>query len=140
MPQINMIIDIPPRGKMRPRVSVVRGRPFMYVHKTQRNYEQSLQNAMAPFLPREPILGPVSLMVKAFIPTPKNFSLASELEAKNGHIRPTGKPDIDNLIKNIMDCMVRAGCLRDDNQVVELLHGTGKFYGDPPRWEIKIVW
>ncbi len=54
-----------------------------------------------------------------------------------GKIRPTTKPDLDNCIKNLKD-VCKGVFWQDDKQVVEYLPGTGKYYGDPARWEIEI--
>lgn len=42
--------------------------------------------------------------------------------AKQGHSIPkTTRPDVDNLAKSVLDCMVDAGWLKDDNLIVELI-------------------
>jgi len=42
--------------------------------------------------------------------------------AKEGHSVPkVTRPDVDNLAKSVLDCMVSAGWLEDDNLIVELI-------------------
>ncbi len=42
--------------------------------------------------------------------------------AKQGHSVPkVTRPDVDNLAKSVLDCMVNAGWLKDDNLIVELI-------------------
>jgi Holliday junction resolvase RusA-like endonuclease len=42
--------------------------------------------------------------------------------AKQGHSIPkVTRPDVDNLAKSVLDCMVDAGWLKDDNLIVELI-------------------
>ncbi|MEB7453251.1 RusA family crossover junction endodeoxyribonuclease [Lysinibacillus sphaericus] len=54
-----------------------------------------------------------------------------------GELRPTTKPEADNLIKGIKD-----GCNKviwhDDSQIVEM--NVRKFYSEQPRAEVTIEW
>ena len=57
--------------------------------------------------------------------------------AKQGHSVPkTTRPDVDNLAKSVLDCMVDAGWLEDDNIVVELI--LRKIYSETPQVVIDI--
>lgn len=58
---------------------------------------------------RRPLLGPVRLYVMYRFKRPKS--------RKDGEWKDT-RPDTDNLIKLLKDCMTEAGCWRDDAQVV----------------------
>ncbi|WP_253896077.1 RusA family crossover junction endodeoxyribonuclease [Solibacillus sp. R5-41] len=53
----------------------------------------------------------------------------------SGELRPTTKPDLDNLVKGIKD-----GCTKiiwhDDAQIVEMV--VRKFYDMQPRAEVKV--
>ena len=54
-------------------------------------------------------------------------------------VRPITKPDADNFLKQIQDCITQMAIWRDDSLVVGYLSGTGKYYTDgTPRWEIEI--
>jgi Holliday junction resolvase RusA-like endonuclease len=83
--------------------------------------------------------GPLVLGVKAFLPVPKSKPKKFRAAALAGSIRPTVKPDLDNLLKNIKDCMTSMNFWNDDRQVVQYLPGTGKYYGLSPRWEIELL-
>jgi Holliday junction resolvase RusA-like endonuclease len=48
------------------------------------------------------------------------------------------KPDLDNLLKQIKDCLTQMQFWTDDKLVVGYLPGVGKYYSDRPRWEIEI--
>nr|WP_243432759.1 RusA family crossover junction endodeoxyribonuclease [Lysinibacillus sphaericus] len=54
-----------------------------------------------------------------------------------GELRPTTKPEADNLINGIKD-----GCNKviwhDDSQIVEM--NVRKFYSEQPRAEVTIEW
>lgn len=135
---IEIVLNITPKGKRRTKAAVINGHAHVYKDSEQARYEHELQIMLLPFLPRESILGPVLLGVKAFMPMPKKKSLAWQTDAKKGIIRPTSKPDLDNLIKNITDCLMRVGFFGDDSVIVGYLPGTGKYYSTTPRWEIEI--
>jgi Holliday junction resolvase RusA-like endonuclease len=68
---------------------------------------------------KPPITNPVRLRVSFFLPRPK----AMKGEAAVPH---TKKPDVDNLLKAVMDSMTVAGVWKDDALVFETL--AGKYY------------
>jgi Holliday junction resolvase RusA-like endonuclease len=54
----------------------------------------------------------------------------------NQAIRPTKKPDVDNIAKSIQDALNKV-LYRDDSQIVLLI--VGKRYADVPRVEVSIT-
>ena len=84
------------------------------------------------------MIGPVFLGVRAYLPIPSSKPKKWKASALAGEIRPTIKPDLDNLLKHLKDCLTTMRFWEDDRQVVEYLPGTGKYYSDSPRWEIEI--
>ena len=52
-----------------------------------------------------------------------------------GYIRPAKKPDIDNVIKSILDAL-NGVAYHDDTQVVAVF--AEKYYSDTPRVEVEI--
>ena len=72
------------------------------------------------------------------MPIPKSKPKKWQSDAREGKYRPTTKPDMDNLLKHLKDCLTQMRYWEDDKQVVEYLAGTGKYYSDQPRWEIVI--
>jgi Holliday junction resolvase RusA-like endonuclease len=141
MEALKFTILLPPTGQKRARSRTVRAGDraysMTYKEKGQRQEEEKLIALLYAYRPPKPLLGPLMLSVKAFISVPKSKSKKWQTAARVGEIRPTTKPDLDNLLKNIMDCL-KGGFWEDDKQVVEYLPGTGKYYGDPARWEIEI--
>jgi len=57
--------------------------------------------------------------------------------AVDGVLRPTTKPDIDNLVKGIKDSLSKV-LGYDDSQITELV--ARKLYSDNPRAEVTIEW
>jgi Holliday junction resolvase RusA-like endonuclease len=135
-------IILPPKGQMRDRSRVnftKGGRPFNQNYKDpdQRLEERKMVSLMLAHRPPAPLTGPLVFGMKAFLPVPASKSKKFKAEALAGQIRPTTTPDLDNLLKNIKDTMKGIFWL-DDKQIVGYTGDTGKYYGEPARWEIEI--
>ena len=72
--------------------------------------------------------GPLRLTVTFSMGIPKTWSAKKKAEAELGNIRPTSKPDIDNLIKLVGDAL-NGIAYKDDSQIVEIQ--AVKKYGKP---------
>ena len=72
--------------------------------------------------------GPLRLTITFSMGIPKSWSAKKKAEAELGNIRPTGKPDIDNLIKLVGDAL-NGIAYKDDSQIVEIQ--AVKKYGKP---------
>ncbi|WP_342573730.1 RusA family crossover junction endodeoxyribonuclease [Solibacillus sp. FSL K6-1781] len=86
--------------------------------------------------PQMLILEPLRLEVDVYLMPPKKYHTKPKLALiASGELRPTTKPDLDNLVKGIKD-----GCSKiiwhDDAQIVEMV--VRKFYDMQPRAEVKI--
>lgn len=139
---MKFVIEILPKAQRRHRdgVVMINGKPRARAYKAgeQRHEEKKLGYCLLEHRPKEPLEGPLLLGVRVFLPIPRSWPKYRQEAARRGEIRPTVKPDLDNLIKHIKDVM--NGCFwRDDKQVVEYLPGTGKWYADRPRWEVELV-
>lgn len=73
--------------------------------------------------------------IKAFYPIPKAFSKGKTYEALDGNIRPTTKPDCDNIIKVVLDAL-NGVAYYDDKQVVCV--SCNKYYGKEGYLSIEI--
>jgi Holliday junction resolvase RusA-like endonuclease len=134
-------IPLPPKAQKRARSAAINqgGRAFSvtYKDKDQQLEEDKLIAFLLLHRPEIAFDGPVLLGVKAFLPIPESKSKKFKAAALAGLIRPVTKPDLDNLLKHVKDCCKGIFWL-DDKQVVGYLAGTGKYYGNPARWEIEI--
>jgi Holliday junction resolvase RusA-like endonuclease len=140
---ISFTVPISPTGQKRARSRAVtsNGKTFAMTYKDgrQRREEDKLVSLLLEHRPEVLISGQIFLGVKAYLSIPASKPKRFKADALVGTIRPTTKPDLDNLIKQIKD--VCTGIFwGDDRQVVGYLPGTGKYYGDRPRWEITIAW
>lgn len=123
MTRLDFTVSGEPQGKGRPRMTK-QGHAY-----TPRNREALIalhaQQAMAG---RPLIEGPVKLTIVATFPIPKSYTKGKRLAAECNAIRPTSRPDVDNIAK-LADALNQVVWL-DDKQVVELR--VGKFYGGAP--------
>ena len=68
--------------------------------------------------------------IKVYFDIPKSISKAKKAEMLLNSIRPTKKPDCDNIAKAVLDSL-NGIAYKDDKQVVFLT--VEKFYGDTPK-------
>jgi Holliday junction resolvase RusA-like endonuclease len=82
----------------------------VYNPDTAREWKETIQ---AHFLiSRKPqITVPVYLKVSFYLPRPKR------LNRETGNIPHIAKPDVDNLLKSVMDALTDAGAWKDDSLV-----------------------
>lgn len=78
---------------------------------------------------------PLQVDIQAFYPIPQAFSKAKRNDAINGNLRPTTKPDCDNIIKVVLDAL-NGVAYCDDKQVICV--SCNKYYRENPRLEITI--
>lgn len=133
-----LTIPVEPTGQMRPRAFVRGNHAAMHKDKKQETRESAIMAYIQPHVPAQRFTGPLLLGVRAFMPLPKSKPRKWLDQARAGFIRPTTKPDLDNLIKQVKDCLTQMGVWDDDKLVVGYLPDTGKFYSDRPRWEIEV--
>jgi len=72
----------------------------------------------------------IAIKIAACFPIPKSWSKKKAELARDQKIRPTGKPDIDNIIKAVLDGL-NGVAFKDDAQVVFI--SAQKLYSDTPR-------
>lgn len=129
---IELMIPGKPMGKQRPRVM---RNGITYTPKETVNYETLIKQLFAVGGHVGIFEGPLKMRVKAY------FEISKSTPKKNiplmiqGQIRPTKKPDMDNIIKIIADAL-NGIAYHDDSQIVQAY--VEKFYDIKPRAEIQI--
>jgi Holliday junction resolvase RusA-like endonuclease len=122
-----------PQGKGRPRF--VRSTGHAYTPAATRSYETTLRlAAQAVMAGRIPIDGAVEVEVLACMPIPASWSRVKRSDAITGMIKPTSRPDVDNLVK-MLDAFNEI-VWRDDKQVVSCW--VSKVYSDKPRLRVEV--
>lgn len=105
-----------PRGKQRPFMT---RKGFAFTPKQTRVQEATVKTlAIDAMEGAAPLEGPVEIDLIAFMEIPASWSRKKRLAAQRGEIAPTGKPDLDNVLKLFADSM-NGIVYRDDSQVVE---------------------
>lgn len=143
MKEVRFIVEGEPVGKGRPRFvaryNTETGRSFGQAHTPEKTmvYENLVRveykaqtggyrfddNAM------------LDMRIMAFFGIPKSKSKKIKQKMLEGKIRPTKKPDYDNVMKIVTDSLNDVA-YKDDVQVVDAQ--CRKFYSDRPRVEIII--
>lgn len=124
----------PPRGKGRPRFSRATGRA--YTDAATRAYEGDLRAyAVDAMRGRDLFAGPVLLKLMAIFPIPGTWSKKKRAAALAGAVRPTVKPDLDNILK-LTDALNGVVWV-DDKQVVAITQI--KVYGERPALRLEVI-
>ncbi len=125
------------RGKGRPRFRNCGKFVQTYTDAATRDYEMSLKEAylssvkdqqtdLVTFFDGEPL----KLTLKIYQAVPKSTSQKKTREMLGALIRPTKKPDVDNILKSVCDSLNKV-CWKDDTQIVVL--EASKYY-DEKNW------
>lgn len=133
--RINFTVIGEPKGKGRPRFC--RNTGHAITPKDTVNYEtlvkmEYTQACGEQMFPDDAML---DMRIKAYYSIPKSASKKRHAAMLSGDIRPTKKPDMDNVIKIIADSLNKIA-YRDDTQIVDCQ--VRKFYSEKPRVEVMI--
>jgi Holliday junction resolvase RusA-like endonuclease len=122
-----------PIPKKRPRFSRQGLRVVTY--DAQKREKERFRSYIKAF-PKEPFRDAVYLSVDFGMPIPKSTLKKNKKLMVDGDINHTKKPDIDNLIKFVMDACTGIFWV-DDSQVGAVF--ACKFYSDVPETIVKII-
>lgn len=121
-------------GKARPRMNTYTGRA--YTPTKTKNYEYLVRQMFVYKYPHFKIIeGRIKVTIIAYFDIPKSTSKKKEAEMMQGNISPTKKPDIDNIVKIILDALNKFA-FKDDTQVTKL--EVEKIYSEAPKVYVKI--
>lgn len=130
--EFEVIEDI--KGKARPRVNTYTCKA--YTPTDTKDYENLIKQYFKIKYPRyEPLEGRISVKIIAYFKIPKNTSKKNTEKMLKNEISPTKKPDIDNIVKIILDAMNKMA-FKDDNQITKL--EIEKVYSQEERIYVKI--
>ena len=125
-----------PVGKGRPRFARRGNFVSTYSPQKTKTYEDEIKMmAKAAMGSSEALDTPVTVAIYIRVGIPASFSKQKRKDALEGIIKPTKKPDIDNIAKCFLDGMNDIVYL-DDKQVVNL-HVT-KVYAETPAVEVMV--
>ena len=122
------------KGKGRPRVNSYTG--MIYTPTTTKDYECLVEQYFLLKYPRFKTLeGRVGVNITATFNIPKNTKKSDREKMIQNEISPNKKPDIDNIVKIILDAMNKFA-FKDDTQITKL--SVEKIYGEEEKVHIEI--
>ena len=130
---INFEVQGEPVAKARPRVTKFGA----YTPKKTMVYENWVKDCFLRAYGHgmDPLEGQLKASITAYFSIPQSKSNKVKADMAAGNIRPTKKPDGDNIIKSITDAL-NTMAYKDDSQLVDI--SISKYYSEIPRVEITI--
>jgi Holliday junction resolvase RusA-like endonuclease len=120
---ITIIVNGIPKGQPRVRAYSRGGHAGVYTPDTANGWKEAVRLATLPHRPATPIDAPTRMELDVYFPRPKRLC---GKRCDQGKIPHTGKPDIDNVAKAIMDVLTDSGVVRDDAVIYDI--HPRKFY------------
>ena len=124
-------------GKQRPRFVRRGNHVSTYTPEKTKTYEDEIRYmAKCAMGASPPLETPVTVAIYIRVEIPKSFSKQKRKDALEGILKPTKKPDIDNIAKSHLDAIQGGVIILDDKQVVNL-HVT-KVYAEIGAVEVMV--
>ena len=134
---VTYIVYGEPIGKGRPRFARRGAFTHAYTPEKTKTYEDEIRYmARAAMGASPPLETPVTVAIYIRVEIPKSFSKQKRKDALEGILKPTKKPDIDNVAKCHLDAIQGGIIILDDKQVVNL-HVT-KVYAEIGAVEVMV--
>ncbi|EMM3065367.1 TPA: RusA family crossover junction endodeoxyribonuclease [Clostridioides difficile] len=128
--KVFLVIDGEPVGKERPRMNTYAKRT--YTPNKTKNYEDLIkwlyQSKVKYYFE-----GYIKMTLRCYYSIAKSNNKKVKEQKRNNVLRPSKKPDIDNVIKVVADSLNEIA-YKDDTQIVEVV--ASKYYSDNPRVEV----
>lgn len=130
--QVSFVIPTKPTGKERPRLA----RGIVYTPAKTKAYENFIKGCYieqcgdVSFRDR-----PISMEIKAYVPVLTKFRKAERAAALAGELKPSAKPDADNILKALLDALNELA-YDDDRYIYKL--SVERIYSNRPRTEVVI--
>jgi Holliday junction resolvase RusA-like endonuclease len=118
--EVSFTVPGRPRAKARPWASSANGRAHVYTPKGTATYEATVRVAAHAALGDRPrIDGPVKIAICVRLEPPRSTGKAARSRMLAGEQTPTKRPDLDNIVKGVLD-----GCngivFQDDCDIIKL--------------------
>lgn len=121
-------------GKGRPKFSTVNGFPQAYTPAKTKKYEKTIKDAYLKISGYKSLKS-LKITVYAYAEPPKSKTKKFKESAFSHLFDPTTKPDIDNILKCVLDALNDVA-YQDDKQVTEIV--ARKLYGHVSRVVVRI--
>lgn len=130
--EFEIIGDI--KGKARPRINTYTGQA--YTPTNTKDYEMLVKQYFKIKYPKfVPLENRVFVKIIAYFKIPKTATKKEKALIEDNLISPTKKPDIDNIVKIVLDSLNKMA-FKDDNQITKL--EVEKVYGQEEKVFVKI--
>ena len=144
MMPISFFVEGDPKPQPRPRAFARKiGNKFMarvYDAGTAENWKSRVADAAKEFRPNQPLDVPLSVRMDFFFARPKSHhhtgKRAGELR-RDAPYYHASRPDLDNLSKAVIDCLMQIGFFKDDALIA--VNFTTKNYADHPGVSVRIL-
>ena len=123
-----------PKGKGRPRFNTNSGRAF--TPQDTLSYENLVKFQYKSMNGDKYTENAIEVTIICYYSMPSSFSKKKRDLALCEYIRPTKRPDIDNIAKIILDAL-NGIAYKDDSQVVKLT--IEKYYGIIPNIKVELI-
>ena len=136
MDALSFTIPGQPVAKGRPRFSTAGRFPRAFTPAKTANYESWVKTcAVQAMAGRALMTGPVRLSLNMYFEVPSSWPKWKREAAITDAVRPTGRPDIDNVLKAIKDAC-NGLIWRDDAQIVQV--HCDKAYDAEPHVAVRV--
>lgn len=135
---ISFTVPGEPQGKARARTfrnkytgkttTTTPDKTVLYENLIKLSYNQTCKTIFEPDKPLE-------MTVRAYYSIPKSYTKGKRLAAEQNIIRPTKKPDADNILKVVADALNKTA-YNDDTQIVRAI--VEKYFGEVARVEVEL--
>ena len=131
--RVAFIVPGEPKGKGRPRFNTKTGRT--YTPGDTINYENLVKMQYQALVGDKYTEKEVEARITCYYGIPKSMSKSNREKVYHGKLRPTKKPDLDNIAKIVLDALNKLA-FKDDNQITKL--NLEKIYSEEEKVFIKI--
>lgn len=123
-----------PRGKGRPRFTK---KGHAYTDQNTKEYERRVAQEYFKYCEsyQFPEDSALNVSITAYYKIPKSATKPKREAMKRGELKPQKKPDLDNILKIVLDGL--QGIAFKDDKSITNVYGT-KLYSTMPRVEVKI--
>ena len=138
--EIKLVIYNEPIPQGRPRFARIGKYVHAYDPEKSRKYKQQVRFWATQQLKKidgfKPFENSLYVEVEFYLPIPSWWSKKKRMEAAQGIIRPTKKPDLDNLYKSITDAL--NGLVWKDDAIITDSHIKKRYTAELARTELLI--
>ena len=123
------IVRDQPKGKARARTvrNSYTGKVHSYTPKKTVAHEKFIKSSYILAGGKHFGEKPLEIAIKAYCEIPKSYTKKQRLAIEQGELKPTKKPDCDNIIKAVCDAL-NGVAYKDDKQVICV--SCNKYYSD----------